>query len=129
DIHQNSSSIWNKMFHYYSKLDLSNVVRDLKWDFTPETTINANSQGFLEEQNALMLNTLEEPNNPIRTIFAVAKLNEGWDVLNLFDIVRISEGASNTKSTTDSEAQLIGRGARYYPYEYEGEKSFVRRFD
>jgi type III restriction enzyme len=26
--------------------------------------------------------------NRIRAIFAVQKLNEGWDVLNLFDIVR-----------------------------------------
>src|SRR5699024_4327121 len=128
-VNQNSSSIWNKMFHYYRQQNLADVIRDLQWDFTEETTINANSQGFLEEQNALRLNTLEEPNNPIRTIFAVAKLNEGWDVLNLFDIVRISEGASNTKATTDSEAQLIGRGARYYPYDYEGESSFIRRFD
>src|SRR5699024_1303073 len=56
-------------------------------------------------------------------------LNEGWDVLNLFDIVRISEGATSTKTTTDSEAQLIGRGARYYPFEYKGEHSYTRRFD
>src|SRR5699024_5922182 len=48
----------------------------------------------------------------------------------LFDIVRISEGgATNTRNTTDSEAQLIGRGARYFPFEYEGEHSFKRRFD
>lgn len=47
-------------------------------------------------------------------------LKVGWDVLNLFDIVRISEGASGTKKTTDSEAQLIGRGARYYPFKYKG---------
>lgn len=68
-------------------------------------------------------------NNPIRVIFAVAKLNEGWDVLNLFDIVRISEGASKAKGTTDSEAQLIGRGARYYPYRLDGEISYLRRQD
>lgn len=128
-IYENEMSIWNKMFNYYSKMDLNQVVRDLKWDFTRETTLNANDQSFISESNALLLNTLEEPNNPIRTIFAVAKLNEGWDVLNLFDIVRISEGASNTKTTTDSEAQLIGRGARYYPFVYKGEKSYKRRFD
>src|SRR5690606_25608725 len=49
--------------------------------------------------------------------------------LNLYDIVRISESASSTKSGTDSEAQLIGRGARYYPFVLKGERSFTRRFD
>ncbi len=43
--------------------------------------------------------------------------------------MRISEKASNTKTGTDSEAQLIGRGARYYPFSYQGEQSYTRRFD
>lgn len=64
-------------------------------------------------------------------IFAVARLTEGWDVLNLFDIVRLSDDpkAKGTKATTMSEAQLIGRGARYYPFLLEDERSFTRRFD
>lgn len=128
-IHQNQGSIWNKMFQYYRDKPLAKVISDLQWEFTEETTINANDASFLSENNSLILNTLEDNNNPIRTIFAVAKLNEGWDVLNLFDIVRISEGATHTKTTTDSEAQLIGRGARYYPFEYQGENAYVRRFD
>jgi len=41
------------------------------------------------------LNTLEDKNNRIRAVFAVQKLNEGWDVLNLFDIVRLYESRSN----------------------------------
>ncbi|HCN8495718.1 TPA: restriction endonuclease, partial [Escherichia coli] len=49
--------------------------------------------------------------------------------LNLYDIVRISEQASSSKTGTDSEAQLIGRGARYYPFVYDGKRSFTRRFD
>ncbi|MBD8025579.1 DEAD/DEAH box helicase family protein [Ureibacillus sp. Re31] len=128
-VYHNKMSIWYKMFQYYSNMSLNQVVRDLQWDFTKETTLNANDTNFLSEGNALLLNTLEDPDNPIRTIFAVAKLNEGWDVLNLFDIVRISEGATSTKTTTDSEAQLIGRGARYYPFIYKGEQSYKRRFD
>ncbi|MEZ4800086.1 MAG: hypothetical protein R2809_09995 [Flavobacteriales bacterium] len=40
------------------------------------------------EQESNLLNTLEDENNPIRAVFA-QKLNEGWDVLNLFDIVRL----------------------------------------
>ncbi|ARK25597.1 restriction endonuclease subunit R [Sporosarcina sp. P37] len=128
-LYASTKSILGKMFNYYKGLELATLIRDLQWDFADETILNANDSKFLSEENTLLLNTLEEQDNPIRTIFAVAKLNEGWDVLNLFDIVRISEGASKTRNTTDSEAQLIGRGARYYPFIYEGEKSYQRRFD
>lgn len=52
------------------------------------------------------------------------KLNEGWDVLNLFDIVRCYEardtGRAKIGTTTMSEAQLIGRGARYFPFVLPG---------
>ncbi|MGO3813046.1 DEAD/DEAH box helicase family protein [Mesonia sp.] len=126
---QTQESIWGKMYRYYQNMDYSKVIRDLQWDFADENILDANTKEFLEEKNALSLNTLENPNNPFRAIFAVAKLNEGWDVLNLFDIVRISEGNTNTKKTMDSEAQLIGRGARYYPFNYQSEYSFQRRFD
>ena len=68
----------------------------------------------------MQVNTLEDKDNPIRAIFAVQKLNEGWDVLNLFDIVRCYEARDSGKNrigkTTISEAQLIGRGARYFPF-------------
>ncbi|WAI93322.1 DEAD/DEAH box helicase family protein [Streptococcus dysgalactiae] len=128
-IYKHQQSIWSSMFAYYKKIDLNQVVQDLKWDFAEGNLLNANDRDFLSEENALVLNSLEEANNPIRVIFAVARLNEGWDVLNLFDIVRISEGATKTKATTDSEAQLIGRGARYYPFEYKDEDSYTRRFD
>ena len=84
----------------------------------------------------MLLNTLEDENNPIRAVFAVQKLNEGWDVLNLYDIVRLYEGqntgGSNTKigATTLSEAQLIGRGARYFPFALEkGQDKFTRKYD
>ena len=33
------------------------------------------------------------------------------------------------KAATNAEAQLIGRGARYYPFIYNQEKSYKRRFD
>lgn len=128
-LYQNKASIWSKMYDYYKDKDLSRVIRDLQWDFTKETVYNTNKSELFSAQNAILLNTLEDINNPIRAIFSVDKLNEGWDVLNLFDIVRISESAKTTKTTTDSEAQLIGRGARYYPFQYEGEISYKRRFD
>lgn len=123
-----SSSIWNRVISHYATENLLEIVEGIQEDFNELNILNVNKSDILEEYPVL-LNTLEEPDNPIRLIFAVAKVNEGWDVLNLYDIVRISESASSTKSGTDSEAQLIGRGARYYPFVLNGEKSFTRRFD
>lgn len=117
------------VFSYFLEHDLDHIIREIQEDFEPRNILNANEKSILSEDNAVLLNTLENINNPIRVIFAVAKLNEGWDVLNLYDIVRISEGAGVTRNATDSEAQLIGRGARYFPYKYKGDKSYQRRFD
>ncbi len=80
----------------------------------------------------LLLNSLEDRDNPKRVIFSVDKLNEGWDVLNLFDIVRLKNKASQKDTTKD--AQLIGRGARYYPFSYNDFKPgriefYQRKFD
>lgn len=118
-----------KVFSYFSEQDLDSIIREIQEDFEARNILNANEKNMLSVDNAVLLNSLENINNPIRVIFAVAKLNEGWDVLNLYDIVRISEGAGVTRNATDSEAQLIGRGARYFPFKYEEEKSYQRRFD
>ncbi|EME7174242.1 type III restriction endonuclease subunit R, partial [Enterococcus faecium] len=124
-----SNSTLYKVFSYFLEQDLDSVIREIQEDFEARNILNANEKNMLSVDNAVLLNSLENINNPIRVIFAVAKLNEGWDVLNLYDIVRISEGAGVSRTATDSEAQLIGRGARYFPYEYKGERSFKRRFD
>lgn len=126
------SSTLRQAYTYYQTIDMGILVRELQRDFQPMNTINVNdtsSNGILGDLNDLRnLNTLEEPSNPFRAIFAVAKLSEGWDVLNLYDIVRIGEQPI-TSTQTNSEAQLIGRGARYNPFVYEGATSFTRRFD
>lgn len=126
------SEALRRTYKYWQNVDLADAVNEIKRDFERKTSVNVNdttSEGILgDETDFKKLNSLEDPNNPIRTIFAVAKLTEGWDVLNLFDIVRIGE-QSTTLTQTNSEAQLIGRGARYYPFEYEGEKSYTRRFN
>ena len=86
------------------------------------------------EQDRL-LNSLEDSNNHIRAIFTVQRLTEGWDVLNLYDIVRLYEGRDmdfhNKKagSSTTSEVQLIGRGVRYYPFSYKDKAKNRRKFD
>jgi len=126
------SSTLRQAYTYYQTVDIGGLVRELQRDFQPLNTINVNdtsSNGILGDLNDLRnLNTLEEPSNPFRAIFAVAKLSEGWDVLNLYDIVRIGEQPI-TSTQTNSEAQLIGRGARYNPFVYEEATSFTRRFD
>jgi type III restriction enzyme len=72
-----------------------------------------------------ILNAMEK--NQIRMIYDVDRLTEGWDVLNLFDIVRLYETRDNS---TTKEAQLIGRGARYCPFELQGfDGKFTRKFD
>ena len=120
-------------YNYYvkNKDDLGKIVREIKHDFDPKNVLNANdaSGNMLEKGQYEALNTLESPNNFYRVVFAVAKLTEGWDVLNLYDIVRINEEAATNKNATMVEAQLIGRGARYYPFEINGKKSYQRRFD
>lgn len=129
--------ILNRAFAFFDAkgIDSNEIVKRLQSNFKPENCLSANDNEL--EKNQILLNTLEDENNPIRAIFAVQKLNEGWDVLNLFDIVRMYEGqntgGSNNGSvgkTTIAEAQLIGRGARYYPFTLEkGQNKFTRKFD
>jgi len=64
----------------------------------------------------------------------VKKLDEGWDVLNLFDIVRLYETRDAVKgkpgASTIAEAQLIGRGARYCPFKISAEdEKYKRKYD
>lgn len=95
------------------------LAAEIKLDFDPAKVENVNSPTDLQARQ-IALNTLEDRDNELRVIFAVDKLNEGWDVLNLFDIVRLydtRDGRENkVGKTTMQEAQLIGRGARYFPF-------------
>lgn len=123
-------------YEYFRQNDdrLAEIVREIKREFAPNRIINANDTdrtGLLEKGQYDSLNSLESPTNLYRVVFAVAKLTEGWDVLNLYDIVRLSDDpkVKGTKATTMSEAQLIGRGARYYPFLLDGERSYTRRFE
>ncbi|NHA88236.1 DEAD/DEAH box helicase [Helicobacter pylori] len=108
-----------------------NLTAFLQAKFKKSTQINTNNEKELEK-GMLLLNSLEDRDNPKRVIFSVDKLNEGWDVLNLFDIVRLKNKASQKDTTKD--AQLIGRGARYYPFSYNDFKPsriefYQRKFD
>ncbi len=108
-----------------------NLAQLLQTKFKKSVQINTNNEKELEK-SMLLLNSLEDRDNPKRVIFSVDKLNEGWDVLNLFDIVRLKNKASQKDTTKD--AQLIGRGARYYPFSYNDLKPssiefYQRKFD
>jgi type III restriction enzyme len=112
-----------------------NLIQELKEDFAENKCISVDSKSDSEEKQ-LIINSLEDENNEYRAVFAVDKLNEGWDVLNLFDIVRLYDTRdADTKTgkvgkTTMSEAQLIGRGARYCPFKIsEDQDKFKRKFD
>ena len=123
-------------FFEQNNVSLENLLLELREDFSAEKLLIVNQQD-IDENDQITLNTLENPNNEVRCVFAVNMLNEGWDVLNLFDIVRMYETRdTNTKTgkpgkTTIQEAQLIGRGARYMPFIAPGSdgKADMRKFD
>ena len=132
---RNKSSDENirKIFEYMDahSITLDNLIIELKEDFSEDKLIEVNSKEESEAKQ-IAVNSLES--NEYRAVFAVDKLNEGWDVLNLFDIVRLydTRDAKNNKvgKTTMQEAQLIGRGARYCPFQTSPEQPIDgRKFD
>jgi len=128
-----------KAFNYFKNENITfdNFTKELQEDFSEEKVMLLDSEN-IDEEKQLKLNSLENRNNEIRTIFAVNMLNEGWDVLNLFDIVRLYDtrdgkwvrGKYKPGPTTIGEAQLIGRGARYWPFRLNDfDDIYKRKFD
>ncbi|WP_064580385.1 DEAD/DEAH box helicase family protein [Streptobacillus moniliformis] len=124
--------------NYFKEKDntLEILEHSIQNSFTKETSIIMNGASDNNKENQLLVNSLEDADNPIRLIFAVDMLNEGWDVLNLFDIVRLYDtrqgSGKNGKvgNYTIREAQLIGRGARYCPFVTDDEDfKFKRKYD
>ena len=122
-------------YTYFEKNGISfdQLAQELRDDFSVEHCISANDDKEAEARQ-LALNHLEDADNPYRAIFEVKKLDEGWDVLNLFDIVRLYEtrqsGGRKISPATVSEAQLIGRGARYCPFQLDPEQEkYKRKYD
>ncbi|BDA05934.1 DEAD/DEAH box helicase family protein [Helicobacter pylori] len=126
------NAFFNDAKNFFDKQHYTpNLAALLQTKFKKSVQINTNNEKELEK-SMLLLNSLEDRQNPKRVIFSVDKLNEGWDVLNLFDIVRLKNKASQKDTTKD--AQLIGRGARYYPFSYNDLKPsqiefYQRKFD
>lgn len=135
DTIRGQAPIMQEAYDYFVKNGISfdQLAQEIKEDFSAIHCISANEDKEIEK-NQLILNSLEDIDNPYRAVFAVDKLNEGWDVLNLFDIVRLYEtrDGKNGKpgAGTISEAQLIGRGARYCPFRIDDEQpKYQRKYD
>ncbi len=114
-------------------VDYDELAQELKEEFSEQRCISVNDDKEAN-QRQIILNSLEEKDNPYRAIFEVKKLDEGWDVLNLFDIVRLYETRDAKNGVpgkgTIAEAQLIGRGARYCPFKInEDDEKYKRKFD
>lgn len=125
----------NEAYAYFKNNGISfdQLAQELREDFSAAHCISANDDKEAD-QKQIALNSLEDANNPYRAIFEVKKLDEGWDVLNLFDIVRLYEtrqsGGKKISPATVSEAQLIGRGARYCPFQIDEEQEkYKRKYD
>lgn len=121
---------------YFKTKDESyrSLIQSLKLSFEIEKSIIMNQKTDNTVKKQLSVNSLEDPDNNFRIIFTVEMLNEGWDVLNLYDIVRLYETRQSSGRTiapfTIREAQLIGRGARYYPFITElGQEPGKRKYD
>jgi len=99
----------------------------IKQQFNDSSSLIIHSKDNKKEEKLHIVNNLDK-NEKIRMIFAIDMLNEGWDVLSLFDIVKIDEIQKNIiKKSTTSEIQLIGRGARIFPYSYNFK--IIRRYE
>ena len=125
----------HQAYDYFSSsgITFDMLAQELREDFSEEHCVSVNDDKEADMKQ-ILLNSLEDASNPYRAIFEVKKLDEGWDVLNLFDIVRLYEtrqsGGKSISSATVSEAQLIGRGARYCPFRINDEQpKFQRKYD
>ena len=134
-IQESEVDIVQRAFQFFNEngITAGELVQRLKTDFQPNYCLSVNDDKETE-RNQILVNNLEREDNPIRVVFAVQKLNEGWDVLNLFDIVRCYETRDSQSNrpgkTTIAEAQLIGRGARYFPFTLpENDDEYRRKFD
>ena len=134
-IRRNAAGIVKRMFGFFKEREISDqdLAAELRQAFSAEHLIFIDSRDKNLSEKQKKVNDLENPYNPYRMIFTVDMLSEGWDVLNLFDIVRLydtRQRGTNISKTTIQEAQLIGRGVRYCPFKLEeSQDAFKRKYD
>jgi type III restriction enzyme len=131
-----------KRFIGENNISIREIIDYLQYHFAEYNCVITNSKTNktkkekTDTETDRLLNSLEDKENHIRAIFTVQRLTEGWDVQNLFDIVRLYEGQNtggsnkgNRGGATTSEVQLIGRGVRYYPFDFQEKERNKRKFD
>ena len=116
------------------KWQLDNFLNNIKKYYNKNTAIHIHSdeKEIEKTKKRILLNNIDN-NQDIRMIFAIDILNEGWDVLSLFDIVKLDKEGKWQDATT-SERQLIGRWMRLFPYDWKDElwndcNKYKRKFD
>ncbi len=120
-------------FFTQHRINSQQLAFRLKTEFSESRCLSVNEETEKEKQQ-ISLNSLEDKDNPIRAIFAVQKLNEGWDVLNLFDIVRCYEGRDQKPvglgKLLSLKHSLLAGEHRYFPFIVPGnDDRFRRKFD
>lgn len=130
-----NNPVMQQAFSYFiaNGISADTLAEELRDDFAEPHCVSVNDDKDATNKQ-ILLNSLEDADNPYRAIFEVKKLDEGWDVLNLFDIVRLYETRQSSgrkiSPATIAEAQLIGRGARYCPFQIDPEQpKFQRKYD
>ena len=98
-IASNASGDVKDVFSYIAEngIELDNLLLEIKEDFKEDNLLLVDGNNISSDKQ-LKLNSLEAKSNEFRVIFAVDMLNEGWDVLNLFDIVRLYETRDGGKA-------------------------------
>ena len=81
-INNENEPVIKKMLDHFNNNDISydSLANELKVDFNDDHCIVVNNKEESEDKQ-IAVNTLEDPNNLYRAVFAVDKLNEGWDFL------------------------------------------------
>ncbi len=98
---QNQNSEYSFKFVHASKKQAMAMIEWAKFRgiIITKSKTNKTKNEKTDEETEKLLNSLEDKNNHIRAIFTVDRLTEGWDVLNLFDIVRLYQGQNAGGST------------------------------
>ena len=119
DAENDPQGIISSLFKYVNntagEITEQDFIDRIKNAFAEHKTVIYNSK---QKQNKDALQDLDNQNEPrktIRTVFSVNALNEGWDVLSLYDIIHFD--IAENKKVSMSDIQFIGRGSRYCPFE------------
>lgn len=134
--HQRNKKTWNKSNKHITIFvtqtikkaeNLSNELENFLIEKEKITAYEAGQKILVvtsspkHENNRLLLEDVDEVDNPVEWIVSVSMLTEGWDVDNVFQIVPHEERAFNSKLLI---AQVLGRGLRV-PKNYLSEQPAV----